>query len=224
MNSKGPFSSDYVGYSWEYPDADYETREEIIQGHKEYLQGLLYFLANDDRVPAELRSDVSSWGLAKDEYTDHDNWPYQLYIREARRMLGDFVMTQKDLQTDPEKYDSVGMASYNIDSHQVQRVATEDGFVKNEGELQVPVSPYQLPYRILLPKEEEAMNLLVPVCVSASHIAYSSIRMEPQFMILGQAAGVAAKLAIEEDCSVQEVDISELRDRLDRQGAVLELP
>lgn len=223
LNSKGPFSSDYVGRSWEYPDADYETRDTILTEHKEYLQGLLYFLANDDRVPAELRKDVSRWGLAKDEYTDHDNWPYQLYIREARRMVGDFVMTQKDLEAETEKYDSVGMASYNIDSHQVQRVITEDGFVKNEGELQVPVLPYQLPYRILLPKEAEAMNLLVPVCVSASHIAYSSIRMEPQFMILGQAAGTAAKLAIEEDCSVQKVDISALRDELDRQGAVLSL-
>ncbi|SMC86868.1 FAD-dependent oxidoreductase [Papillibacter cinnamivorans] len=224
LNSKGPFSSDWVGGSWQYPEAGYDTRDTIIEEHKEYLQGLLYFLANDESVPEELRRDISRWGLAKDEYTDHDNWPYQLYIREARRMVGNFVMTQKDLDMESEKYDSVGMASYNIDSHQVQRVITEDGFVKNEGELQVPVFPYQLPYRILLPKEEEAINLLVPVCVSASHIAYSSIRMEPQFMILGQAAGAAAKLAIVEDCSVQKVDVSALREELNSQGAVLELP
>lgn len=224
MNNFGPFSSDYVGHSWGYPEANYKTRGEILNQHKEYLQGLLFFLGNDQRVPAELREDVNGWGLAKDEHADNGNWPYQLYIREARRMVGDFVMTQKDLQTDLEKYDSIGMASYPIDSHHVQRVVNKDGFVQNEGEIQIPVNPYQLPYRILLPKKSEADNLLVPVCVSASHIAYSSIRMEPQYMILGQAAGVAAKLAIEQNCNVQEIDIHTLRTLLERQGAILKMP
>lgn len=223
-NNLGPFSSDYIGQSWAYPEADYEAREQIILQHKQYLQGLLYFLTQDERVPAELREDMSRWGLAADEFTDNDNWPYQLYIREARRMIGDFVMTQKDLQTDRTKEDSIGMGSYFIDSHHVQREVTEDGFVQNEGEIQVKVPPYQLPYRILTPKRTEAGNLLVPVCVSASHVAYSSIRMEPQYMILGQAAGLAAKLAIEQNCAVQDIDILTLQTKLQEKGAVLSLP
>ena len=224
LNNSGPFSSDFIGHSWDYPEADYKIRDEIANQHRDYLQGLLFFLSNNLRVPLELRVEVSRWGLAKDEFTDNDNWPYQLYIREARRMVGDFVMTQKDLVTDINKYDSVGMGSYWIDSHHVQRVFTETGLIKNEGEIQVAVAPYQMPYRILLPKETEADNLLVPVCVSASHVAYSSIRMEPEYMTLGQAAGVAAKLAIEQNCHVQDVDICVLRTLLKRQGAILELP
>ncbi len=224
LNNSGPFSSDYIGHSWDYPEADYETRQEIAKQHQEYLQGLLFFLSNNLRVPIEIRTEVSKWGLAKDEYTDNGNWPYQLYVREARRMVGDFVMTQKDLVTETKKDDSIGMGSYWIDSHHVQRVFTENGLIKNEGEVQVAVDPYQLPYRILLPKETQADNLLVPVCVSASHIAYSSIRMEPQYMILGQAAGVAAELAIDQNCHVQDIDIHALQELLKDQGAILALP
>jgi len=223
-NNAGPFSSDFIGYSWDYPEADYETREYIYNQHKEYLQGLLYFLANDKRVPMELRKDVRKWGLAADEFIDNSNWPYQLYIREGRRMIGDFVMTQEDLQTNCEKFDSIGLGSFPIDSHNVQRVVTTDGLVKNEGELLVPIEPYQLPYRIIVPKESEADNLLVTVCISASHVAYSSIRMEPQYMIMGQAAGLAAKLVIEQNCSVQKIDINALKALLESNGAVLSLP
>lgn len=223
-NNSGPISSDYIGHSWDYPEADYETREKIIQGHKQYLQGMLYFLANDEEVPEELRADVGRWGLAADEFTDNDNWPYQLYIREARRMIGDFVLTQKDLQTEREKTDAVGMGSYTIDSHHIQRVITEEGYVMNEGEIQVLISPYQLPYEIITPQKAEADNLLVPVCVSASHVAYSSIRMEPQYMILGQAAGLAAKLAIEQNCPVQEIDTATMQSQLEQEGAILTVP
>jgi hypothetical protein len=220
-NNNGPFSSDYIGGSWGYPEADYRTRERICKEHREYLQGMLYFLSNDGRVPAELRLDMKKWGLAKDEFKDNDNWPYQLYIREGRRMIGEFVMTQKDLQTDIAKKDSIGMGSYNSDSHNTQRYATPDGYVLNEGDMQVPVMAYQIPYRIMLPKRREVTNLLVPVCLSASHVAYSSLRMEPQFMIIAQAAGVAAKMAFNADCTVQDVDVAVLQAKIKAQGGVL---
>ena len=165
---------------------------------------------------------MNVWGLCKDEFVDTDNWPYQLYIREARRMVGDFVMTQKDLQTELTKPDPIGMGSYNSDSHNVERIVTAEGFVRNEGDMQVGVKPYQIPYRIMLPKRGEARNLLVPVAFSASHVAYSSVRMEPQYMILGQAAGVAAKMAIEGRNAVQEIDSSALTAKLRKQGAVME--
>src|SRR6266849_9231389 len=149
---------------------------------------------------------MKAWGLCRDEFTDADHWPYQLYVREARRMVGEYVMSQKDIQTELTKPDSIGMGSYNSDSHNVQRVATPDGSVENEGDMQVPVKPYQIPYRVMLPMRSEATNLLVPVAFSASHVAYSTLRMEPQYMIIGQAAGVAAKLAIDARAAVQDVD------------------
>ena len=222
VNNNGAFSTDYLGGSWDYPNASYKQREEIWQAHKNYIAGLLYFLANDPQVPAETRKELSVWGLCKDEFVDTDNWPYQLYIREARRMVGDFVMTQKDLQTDLTKPDPIGMGSYNSDSHNVERIVTAAGFVRNEGDMQVGVKPYQIPYRIMLPKPGEARNLLVPVAFSASHVAYSSVRMEPQYMILGHAAGVAAKMAIEGHKAVQEIDSSALTAKLRKQGAVME--
>jgi hypothetical protein len=222
VNNNGAFSTDYLGASWEYPNADYKKRDAIWQAHKDYIAGLLYFLANDPQVPAETRKEMNIWGLCKDEFTDTDNWPYQLYIREARRMVGDFVMTQKDLQTDLTKPDPIGMGSYNSDSHNVERIVTAQGFVRNEGDMQVGVKPYQIPYRIMVPKRAEARNLLVPVAFSASHVAYSSVRMEPQYMILGQGAGVAAKMAIEGGVGVQDIDSSTLTARLRRQGAVME--
>jgi len=222
VNNNGAFSTDYLGGSWDYPDASYRRREEIQQQHKNYIAGFLYFLATDPRVPAATQKELNAWGLCKDEFADNDNWPYQLYIREARRMVGDFVMTQKDLQTDLTKPDPIGMGSYNSDSHNVERIVTPEGFVRNEGDMQVAVQPYQIPYRIMLPKRAEARNLLVPVAFSASHVAYSSVRMEPQYMILGQAAGAAAKLALETSSAVQDIDAAELTARLRKHGAVIE--
>jgi len=222
MNNNGPFSTDYIGKSYEYPNATYQRREEIWRDHEEYTKQYFWFLAHDPRVPPALQKEANEWGLAKDEFTDNANFPNQLYIREARRMVGEYVMTQKDIQTDLRKPDPVGMGSYNSDSHNVQRIINKDGFVRNEGDMQVPVNPYQIPYRVLLPKRSEAANLLVPVCFSASHVAYSTLRMEPQYMILGQAAGVAAALAIRAGVDLQDVDAAQLTRTLVAQGAILE--
>ena len=213
-NNNGAFSTDYIGGSWSYPEASYQEREQIWQAHRDYVAGFLYFLANDPQVPTPLRTEVSRWGLARDEFTDNNNWPYQLYVREARRMVGEYVMTQRDIQTALTKEDSIGMGSYNSDSHNVQRVATSDGSVENEGDMEVPVTPYQIPYRILLPKHQQITNLLVPVCFSASHVAYSTLRMEPQYMIIGHAAGIAASLAVEKQSPVQDIDVGRLQSKL----------
>ena len=222
VNNNGPFSTDYLGASWTYPNASYEARDRIRKAHRDYTAGLLYFLANDAQVPAETRKELNQWGLCKDEFTDSANWPFQLYVREARRMVGGFVMTQKDLQTDLTKPDAIGMGSYNSDSHNVDRIIDPDGFVRNEGNMEVPVKPYQIPYRIMLPKRSEASNLLVPVAFSASHVAYSSVRLEPQYMILGQAAGQAAAMAVRGKCAVQEVDAVALSEALRKEGVVME--
>jgi hypothetical protein len=222
FNNQGPFSTDYIGKSWDYPNASYARRAEIWQDHVNYTKGFFYFLAHDPGVPKTLQDEVNHWGLAKDEFEDTDHWPNQLYIREARRMVGDFVMTQKDEQTDLAKPDAIGMGSYNSDSHNVQRYVTSEGTVENEGDMQVAVKPYQIPYRVMLPKRNEITNLLVPVCLSASHVAYSSLRMEPQYMISGQAAGVAASLAIRNQVAVQDVDVHTLADILIGDGAVME--
>ncbi len=222
VNNNGPFSTDYIGGSWHYPEASYAGREAIWQAHRDYQAGFFYFLAHDPRVPEPLRAEMNRWGLCKDEFTDSANWPRQLYIREARRMVGEYVMVQKDLQTELTKPDPIGMGSYNSDSHNVERIVDADGFVRNEGDMQVPVKPYQIPYRILLPRRAEAANLLVTAAFSASHVAYSSVRMEPQYMILGQAAGAAAKLAIAGGKAVQEIDPAELAKILRGQGAILE--
>lgn len=189
VNNQGAFSTDFIGGSWNYPNASYEERDKIWKQHEIYQAGLFYFLANDPQVPAALKNELHAWGLCKDEFTDTANWPNQLYIREARRMVGEYVAIQKDLQDDLSKPDSIGMGSYNSDSHNVERIVEPSGFVRNEGDMQVAVKPYQIPFRILLPKRAEASNLLVPVAFSASHVAYSSLRMEPQYMIMGQAAG-----------------------------------
>ncbi len=222
INNNGAFSTDYIGASWTYPNASYAERDRIWQEHKQYTAGLFYFLANDPQLPASLRAEMNTWGLCAQEFTDSDHWPRQLYIREDRRMVGEYVMIQQDLQTELTKPDPIGMGSYNSDSHNVQRVLAADGFVRNEGDMQVAVKPYQIPYRILLPRRAEATNLLVPVAFSASHVAYSSVRMEPQYMILGQAAGVAAKMAIEGKTSVQQIDTAALTAKLRAQGVVME--
>jgi hypothetical protein len=223
FNNRGGFSTDYIGKNYEYPDGDYATRARIWKEHEEYQKGFYYFLATDPRVPKALQDQMNQWGLAKDEFIDTGHWPNQLYIREGRRMVGEFVATQKDLQTDRTKPDVIGMGSYNSDSHNLQRFVNDKGFVENEGDVQVPVQPYQIAYRSLTPKRAEATNLLVPVCLSASHIAYSSMRMEPQYMILGHAAGVAAALAVKHGVAVQDVPIGELQKTLLAEGAVFEL-
>jgi len=222
LNNRGGFSTDYIGKNYEYPEGSYAVRARIWQDHIDYQQGFYYFLANDPRVPAELQAEMREWGLAKDEFTDTGHWPNQLYVREARRMTGDFVASQKDLQTERTKPDVIGMGSYNSDSHNVQRHISPAGIVLNEGNVEVPVQPYQIPYRILTPRSSEVENLLVPVCFSASHVAYSSLRMEPQYMILGHAAGVAAGLAVSNGVSVQKVPIAALQKTLSEEGGIFE--
>jgi hypothetical protein len=223
FNNNGPVSTDYIGKSWTYPDASYAERKRIWEDHLLYTQSFLWFLAQDPQVPASLRTEVNSWGRATDEFIDTGNWPNQLYIREGRRMVGEYVMHQADLQTDRTKPDSIGMGSYNSDSHNIQRVAMPDGSVRNEGDVQVSVKPYEISFRAILPKSSETDNLLVPVCLSASHVAYSSVRMEPQYMIVGQAAGVAAAMAIKADMPVQKVGVTELQKNLREHGAILHL-
>lgn len=222
VNNNGPFSTDYIGRSWEYPNASYGRRAEIWKDHEEYTKGFFWFLSHDPRVPESLRREANEWGLARDEFADTDHFPNQLYIREARRMVGAYVMSQKDIQTELTKPDPIGMGSYNSDSHNVQRIVNKDGFARNEGDMQVPVTPYQIPYRVLTPNKAEMENLLVPVCFSASHVAYSTLRMEPQYMIIGQAAGVAAALAIRRGVAVQEIDTAELTRTLVQHGAILQ--
>ncbi len=223
FNNNGAFSTDYLGKSWTYPDAGYAERKRIWDDHLLYTESFFYFLATNPSVPQSLRTDANRWGRAKDEFTDTDGWPRQLYIREGRRMLGVYVMHQADLQTDRTKADSIGMGSYNSDSHNVQRVAMSDGSVFNEGDVQVPVKPYEISFRAMLPKPEEVTNLLVPVCFSASHIAYSSVRMEPQYMMIGQAAGVTASLAIKANQPVQKISVIRLQEILRKDGSILHL-
>ena len=221
FNNNGPVSTDFIGHSWTYPDASYAERSRIWNDTLHYTQSFVYFLAHDPSVPAGLQQETNTWGLSRDEFQDSGYWPNQLYIREARRMVGSYVMKQADLQNDRTKTDSIGMGSYNSDSHNIQRVTTADGSLTNEGDVQVPVQPYEIPYRIMLPLPDQAQNLLVPVCFSATHIAYSSVRMEPQYMILGQAAGTAASLAIREKIPVQQVSLAELQGLLRSHGAYL---
>ncbi|MEK6480264.1 FAD-dependent oxidoreductase [Catalinimonas sp. 4WD22] len=214
-NNHGPVSTDYIGMNYDYPEASYERRQEIIKEHENYQKGLMYFTANDPRVPEEIRTEMQTWGLAKDEFTDNRNWPHQIYVREARRMIGDYVMTENDILDKRETPNSVGMGSYTMDSHNIQRYVKPDGFVQNEGDIGVKVpEPYEIAYGSLVPKKEECENLLVPVCVSSSHIAFGSIRMEPVFMILGQSAATAAVQAIEDEVAVQDVDYEKLKTQL----------
>jgi hypothetical protein len=221
-NNHGPFSTDNIGMNYDYPEASYERRREITREHEQYQKGLMYFLANDPRVPEKIRTEMSRWGLARDEFTDNGNWPYQLYIRESRRLIGEYVLTENDCLGIRETPRSVGMGSYTADSHNVQRYVTADGYVQNEGDVGVEVPPYKVSYGSLVPKAGESENLLVPVCLSSSHIAYGSVRMEPVFMILGQSAATAAVLALDDGVPVQEVDYEKLRARLLADGQVLE--
>ena len=215
VNNHGPFSTDNIGMNYDYPDASYERRKEIIDEHARYQKGLMYFLANDPRIPAEVRTAMGKWGLPKDEFKDNGNWPHQLYIREARRMIGVNVMTEHEVMGEKEVSQSIGMGSYTLDAHNAQRYVKEDGFVQNEGDIGIDIKdPYKISYGAIIPKKAECRNLLVPVCVSSSHIAFGSIRMEPVFMILGQSAATAAVLAIEGNKAIQDVNYEQLKAQL----------
>jgi FAD dependent oxidoreductase len=222
-NNHGPFSTDNIGSNYDYPEASYERRREILAEHETYQKGWLYFIANDPRVPKDVQERMRQWGLPKDEFTDNGGWPHQIYVREARRMVGEFVMTENELLKRRPTPASVGMGSYTIDSHNVQRYITPDGAVQNEGDIGVPLpGPYEIAYGALVPKRGQADNLLVPVCVSSSHIAFGSIRMEPVFMVLAHSAATAAAMAIDRGVTVQDVPYDDLRARLLKDGQVLE--
>ncbi len=214
INNRGAFSTDMIGMNYEYPDGDYNTRARIIENHTRYTKGLLYFFGHDPGVPSELRDAMLEWGYPKDEYVDNRHWTPQLYIREARRMIGSYVMTQHNCQGREVVTDGVGMAAYTMDSHNTQRLVV-DGQVKNEGNVEVGgFGPYPIAYRSLTPKASECANLLVPVCLSATHIAFGSIRMEPVFMVLAQSSATAAVMAIDSGKSVQEINVSVLQQKL----------
>ena len=221
-NNHGAFSSDFIGMNYDYPEADYQRRAEIIKQHYDYQAGLLWFVANDPRVPDAIRTKMASYGLAKDEFKDNNHWPHQIYVRESRRMIGDYITTEHDVMQRIETPESIGMGSYHIDSHNTQRYVTSEGYVQNEGDIGVkPPGPYRISYGSIVPKKEECTNLFVPVCVSSSHIAYGSIRMEPVFMILGQSAAIAACLAIDEKCAIQDVSYNQLKKLLENKNQIL---
>lgn len=214
INNRGAFSTDMIGMNYEYPDGSYELRQKIIQDHTAYTTGLLYFFGHDPRVPKELREEMLQWGYPKDEYVNNGHWTPQLYIREARRMVGSYVMTQHNCQGREVVKDGVGLAAYTMDSHNTQRLVV-NGEVKNEGNVEVGgFGPYPIAYRSLTPKASECGNLLVPVCLSATHIAFGSIRMEPVFMVLGQSSATAAVMAIDGNTEVQQINVSHLQQRL----------
>ncbi|GGL87372.1 FAD-dependent oxidoreductase [Micromonospora yangpuensis] len=223
-NNNGAFSTDFIGANHAYPTATWAQRESIVAAHRTYQQGLMWFLANDPRLPTTVRSATAAWGLAADEFGATGGWPPQLYVREARRMISGYVLTERDCRGSGQVTDSVGLASYTMDSHNCQRVVV-DGQVRNEGDVQVGVpGPYPISYRSIVPTAGQCANLLVPVCLSASHIAYGSIRMEPVFMILGQSAATAASLALAAGTSVQQVDVPALQARLRADGQLLSWP
>jgi len=221
-NQKG-FSTDFIGQNWDYPEASYEERERIVDHHRQYQQGLMWTLAYHPRIPKKVRDKVSVWGTCKDEYEREDGWQNQLYIREARRMISDYVMTQKNCESIEIVNDPIGMAAYGMDSHNVRRYVNDLGFVENEGNVEAYVEkPFPISYRSIIPKKSECENLVVPVCLSASHIAFGSIRMEPVFMVLGQSSAIIANLAIEKDIAVQDLNYNKLKSILIDKGQILE--
>lgn len=227
LNTSGPYSTDLLdGSAWAWPEADWAERDRIAAHHRRFIQGMLWFLGNDPRVPEKLREETLSWGLNRREFADNEHWPWQLYVRVARRMIGEHVMTQRDVREEKEKPDSVAMGSFIIDSHNIRRVLTPDGFVLNEGGIEIPVGrAYEIPYRSLMPKAAECENLLVPLCMSASYIAYCTIRMEPVYMMMGQASGAAAALSAKDGRAVQAIGYDELKETLAQQKqTVLKLP
>lgn len=230
INSGCPVSTNLNGASWEYPEASYERRQEIWDEHLSWAHGLLYFLGNDPVVPESVRAEMNRWGLARDEFPDTGHWPPQLYVREGRRMLGEYVLTQHDLQARRRKYDTIGMGGYNIDVREVQWVAFKVFRFPNvadevlvEGYVSMPVEPYEIPYRSLLPRQHECSNLIVTSCISASQVAYASFRMEPQYMIAGHAAGVAAAEAAADGVPVHNIELGKLQQRLREQKQILSL-
>lgn len=222
INNNGGFSTDFIGLNYDYPDAGYAARAKIWRAHEDYIRGFAYFLATSPRVPGNMRTEMQSWGPARDEFFDTDGWPHQLYVREARRMVSDYVMTEHNCRGRAKAEDPVGLAAYTMDSHNCRRIV-KNGRAENEGDVQAGgFPPYPISYRAIVPKTVECENLLVPICLSATHIAYGSIRMEPVFMILGQSAATAAVLAIEAKSSVQEVNYGHLRARLLADKQILE--
>ncbi len=213
INNNGGFSTDFIGMNYEFPEAGYARRAQIAKAHEDYTRGFIHFLATDPRVPQNMRAEMLRWGPAKDEFLDTGGWPHQLYVREARRMIAAYVMTEHNCRGTVKAEDPVGLGAYNMDSHNCQRIAM-NGRALNEGDVQVPVKPYPISYRSIVPKAEECENLAVPVCLSATHIAYGSIRMEPVFMLLGQSAATAACFAIDEKIPLQRVNYEKLRAKL----------
>ncbi|MGV8093951.1 MAG: FAD-dependent oxidoreductase [Mangrovibacterium sp.] len=223
-NNQSGFSTDFIGANYDYPEASYSERESIITAHRVYQKGLMWTLANHPRIPETIRTEMSRWGVTKDEFTDGNGWQDQLYIREARRMISDLVMTQHHCQGDIVAGESVGMGAYGMDSHHTQRYVDGNSCVKNEGDVQIGVpSPYPIGYRSIIPKKSECTNLLVPVCLSASHIAFGSIRMEPVFMVLGQSAAIAACTAIDNNRPLQDIPYTLLEPKLRTAGQILQL-
>jgi hypothetical protein len=222
INNNGPVSTDFIGMSWTYPDADYAERGKIWRQHRDYVQGFFYFLATDPRSPQVTRDKLAKWALCKSEFKDTGGWPSQMYVREARRMVSDYVVTQAICEHKETATDSIGMAAYNMDSHNCNRVV-KDGAAINEGDVQVaPTGPYPISMRAIVPKQSEADNVIVPVCLSATHISYGSIRMEPVFMVLGQSSAVLACQAIDEAKPVQQADVKRLQETLTQAGQVLQ--
>lgn len=223
-NNRTGFSTDYIGQNYNYPEASYAEREAIRQRHRTYQQGLMWTLANHPRIPDTIRLEIARWGMCKDEFTEGQGWQNQLYIREARRLQGVLTMTQLHCEGLEVVDDAVGMGAYGMDSHHTQRYVDARGWVKNEGNVEAQVAaPYPISYRALLPKEAECTNLVVPVCLSATHIAFGSIRMEPVFMVLGQSAATAALLALEHQQTLQQLDYAILEKRLLADKQVLKL-
>jgi len=223
-NNQSGFSTDFIGGNYEYPEASYSEREKIKIVHRDYQKGLMWTLANHPRIPEQIRTEISRWGLTKDEFIEGNGWQYQLYVREARRMISDVIMIQDHCEGKVIDNESVGMGAYGMDSHHTQRYVDQLGFVKNEGDVQIGVkSPYPISFRSIMPRKSECSNLLVPICLSASHIAYGSIRMEPVFMVLGQSASTAACLAIEEHSDIQDLPYEKLKSRLHDDGQILQL-
>ncbi|RKN77042.1 FAD-dependent oxidoreductase [Ulvibacterium marinum] len=218
-NNKFGFSTDYIGKNYEYPEASYVERERIVEDHRKYQMGLMWTLANHPRIPKEVRDEASRWGTTKDEFERPDGWQQQLYIREARRMVSDYVMTQYNCEGLHIPNDPIGLGAYGMDSHNIQRYVDANGFVQNEGNVEAHgFKPYPISYKSIVPKKEECENLIVPVCLSATHIAFGSIRMEPVFMVLGQSAATAASLAIDTGSAVQDVHYLTLRKSLLKYG------
>jgi len=222
VNNHGPVGFDNIGMNWDYPEASYKRRSEILKEHELYQKGLLYFITTDRRIPTEVREIMKQWGLVKDEFKDNGNWPYNIYVRESRRMLGEYVMTENEVLGKTKVPQSIGMGSYAMDSHNVQRYVTPEGYVQNEGDIGVtPEKPYQIDLRSVIPKREDCTNILVPVCISSSHIAFGSIRMEPVFMILGQSSGIIASMAIDGEKSIQDLNYNDIKTKLEASGQVL---